>query len=242
VTAAGALRADGTRRKLAGGTPPHDARPPRRDDVVAPRTSAAGGEHPAEAGGIYPVALVQRIRGTTDGRSHSDRRVRLHGHPGPHEQVGSPRGVTAGEIKSVELDCGKRAAGKAPCDGLDLLRDAGALVGDHVLCCARRGSRERRLPHREPHGRHGLREPLGPSAAQAVRGFRRQGPPEAADGPRRTVWAEPGHSPVSSASRSPTWSCIGRTRVELDDGARGVGRGNCLPSFSRFFDGCLPRR
>jgi len=44
--------------------------------------------------------------------------------------------VTAGEIKVVELGGGKRAAEKAPKaprDVHDLLRDAGALVGDHVL-------------------------------------------------------------------------------------------------------------
>jgi hypothetical protein len=41
--------------------------------------------------------------------------------------------VTAGEIKLVELACGTRAAAKAPCDVLDLLRDAGAPVGDLIL-------------------------------------------------------------------------------------------------------------
>ncbi len=40
--------------------------------------------------------------------------------------------VTVGEIKVVE-GRGKRAAAKAPCDVLDLLRDAGALVGDLIL-------------------------------------------------------------------------------------------------------------
>ena len=48
--------------------------------------------------------------------------------------------VTAGEIKVVELGCNKGApkkAPKAPCDVLDLLRDAGALVGDHVLVLRR---------------------------------------------------------------------------------------------------------
>ena len=48
--------------------------------------------------------------------------------------------VTAGEIKLVELGGGNRAAKKAPkapCGVLDLLRDAGALVGDHVLVLRR---------------------------------------------------------------------------------------------------------
>src|SRR2546425_4800001 len=39
--------------------------------------------------------------------------------------------------------------------------------------------------------------------------------------------------------RSPTWSCIGSTRVVLDDaGCRGVGNGSCPPAFrSGFFAG-----
>jgi hypothetical protein len=47
------------------------------------------------------------------------------------------------------------------------------------------------------------------------------------------------HSPVSSTSRSPTWSCIGSTRVVLEDaGCRGVGNGSCPPAFrSGFFLG-----
>jgi len=48
--------------------------------------------------------------------------------------------VTAGEIKLVELGCNKGApkkAPKAPPDVLDLLRDAGALVGDTVLVLRR---------------------------------------------------------------------------------------------------------
>src|SRR2546425_5175758 len=50
------------------------------------------------------------------------------------------------------------------------------------------------------------------------------------------------HSPVSSASRSPTFSCIGSTRLVLEDaGCRGVGNGSCPPAFrSGFFLGrCL---
>src|SRR5439155_26338342 len=47
------------------------------------------------------------------------------------------------------------------------------------------------------------------------------------------------HSPLSSESWSPTWSCIGNTRVAPDDtGARGVGRGSCPLAFRlRFFLG-----
>jgi hypothetical protein len=45
--------------------------------------------------------------------------------------------VTAGEIKFVELDCREGVGDKAPCSVLDLLSDAGALVGDHVLVLRR---------------------------------------------------------------------------------------------------------
>jgi len=45
--------------------------------------------------------------------------------------------VTAGEIKVVEAGDGKKASAKAPYVVLDLLRDAGALVGDHVLILRR---------------------------------------------------------------------------------------------------------
>ena len=41
--------------------------------------------------------------------------------------------VTAGEIKFVEVDRREGVGEKAPCSVLDLLSDAGALVGDHVL-------------------------------------------------------------------------------------------------------------
>jgi hypothetical protein len=41
--------------------------------------------------------------------------------------------VTAGEIEVVEQGCRERSANKTTYDVLDLLREAGALVGDHVL-------------------------------------------------------------------------------------------------------------
>jgi hypothetical protein len=41
--------------------------------------------------------------------------------------------VTAGEIRVVEVERGARTIGQAPCSVFDLLVDAGALVGDHVL-------------------------------------------------------------------------------------------------------------
>ena len=44
--------------------------------------------------------------------------------------------VTVGAIKVVE-GRGKRAPARAPCDVLDLLLDAGALVGDHILVLRR---------------------------------------------------------------------------------------------------------
>jgi len=45
--------------------------------------------------------------------------------------------VTAGEIKFVEVDCREGVGNKAPCSVLDLLSDAGAIVGDHVLVLRR---------------------------------------------------------------------------------------------------------
>ena len=55
--------------------------------------------------------------------------------------------VTAGVVKLVELGRSEGAAKKAPkapCDVLDLLRDAGALDGDYVLVLRRTRDQESR--------------------------------------------------------------------------------------------------
>ena len=41
--------------------------------------------------------------------------------------------VTSGKIRFIEVERGARTIGQTPCSVFDLLSDAGARVGDHVL-------------------------------------------------------------------------------------------------------------